>query len=147
MMIDLSGNWRKLSLVICILGKQALILALVISPQIPKVAGMFISLQKHKCFQTTIYSAIEVTKFLLNQGVEFARTESFCRRCDNLVKLGRRCDNPDVHVFGYNANALHIQRSVIYVWEQLSGNKFCCPELRYNFKLKIVPNDHANLPC
>lgn len=78
---------------------------------------MFISLQTYQGFQITIYSVIEVTKFLLNQGVEFVLTERFCQDqveeyFGNQRKLGRRCDNPDLHVFGYNTNVLHIQRSV-----------------------------------
>ena len=64
---------------------------------------MFISLQTYQGFQITIYSVIEVTKFLLNQGVEFVPTERF--RQDpveeyfgNQRKLGRQCDNPDLAI-------------------------------------------------
>ena len=78
---------------------------------------MFISLQTYQGFQITIYSVIEVTKFLLNQGAEFVLTERFCQDpveeyFGNQRKLGRRCDNPNLHVLGYNTNVLHIQRSV-----------------------------------
>jgi hypothetical protein len=78
---------------------------------------MFISLQTYQGFQITTYSVIEATKFLLSQGVEFIPTERFCQYpveeyFGNQRKLGRRCDNPDMQVFGYNANVLYIQRSV-----------------------------------
>ena len=87
---------------------------------------MFISLQTYQGFQTTVYSVIEVTKFLLNQGVEFVLTERFCQDpveeyFGNQRKLGRRCDNPDMHVFGYSTNMLQIQRSVSCTYGNTKG--------------------------
>ena len=84
---------------------------------------MFISRQTHEGFQLTIYSVIEATQFLLQEGMEFVLTERFCH--DSLEeyfghqrKLGRRNDNPDIQAFGYNNNAIRIQRQV----SCLSGN-------------------------
>ena len=84
---------------------------------------MFISWQSHEGFQLTVYSVIEATQFLLQEGMEFVLTERFCQ--DSLEeyfghqhKLGRRNDNPDIQAFGYNNNAIRIQRQV----SCLSGN-------------------------
>lgn len=63
------------------------------------------------------YSIVEATKFLLNEGVEYVITERFCQGSveeyfGSQRKLGRRCDNPDIRMFGYNDNTIRIQRSV-----------------------------------
>lgn len=67
-------------------------------------------------FKISVFSAIEATKFLRQEGMEFVQTEWFCqdpaeeyfrKQC----KIGRRSDNPDIHVFGYN-NAIRIHRTV-----------------------------------
>lgn len=62
---------------------------------------MFISWQTQEGFQFTVYSVIEATQFLLQEGMEFVLTERFCQ--DSLedyfghqCKLGRRNDNPDI---------------------------------------------------
>ena len=78
---------------------------------------MFISWQAYEGFKITVHSVIEVTKFLLQEGVEFVLTERFCQDTleeffGNQRKLGRRSDNPDIRAFGYNSNTIRIQRSV-----------------------------------
>lgn len=75
---------------------------------------MFISWQTYEGFKI---SAIEATKFLLQEGMQFVLTERFCQDpteeyFGNQHKMGRRSDNPDVHAFGYNNNAIRIQRTV-----------------------------------
>lgn len=50
---------------------------------------------------------IEATKFLLNEGMEFVLTERFGQDAleeyfGNQRKLGKRCDNPDIRMFGNN---------------------------------------------
>ena len=40
---------------------------------------MFIWWQTHEGFQLTVYSVIEATQFLLQEGVEFVLTERFCQ--------------------------------------------------------------------
>lgn len=78
---------------------------------------MFLSWQTHEGIKMTAHSAIEATKFLLQEGTEFVLTERFCQDpleeyFGNQRKLRRRSDNPDIHAFGYNANTLRIQRTV-----------------------------------
>ena len=78
---------------------------------------MFISWQTHEGLKITVYSVIEATKFLLQEGVEFILTERFCQDSveeyfGNQRKLGRRNDNPDLKAFGYNNNTIMIQREV-----------------------------------
>ncbi|KAK3754384.1 hypothetical protein QZH41_002038 [Actinostola sp. cb2023] len=78
---------------------------------------MFISWQTFEGFKITVYSAIEVTKFLLAEGMEYVLTERFCQDpveeyFGNQRKLGRRSDNPDIKMFGYNDNTIRIQRAV-----------------------------------
>lgn len=105
---------------------------------------MFILWQTHEGFQLTVYSAIEATQFLLQEGVEFVLTERFCQ--DSLeeyfghqCKLGRRNDNPDIRAFGYNNNAIRIQRQVscqsgntrgrkdrTRAWEQVTDDPIPC---------------------
>ncbi|PFX13698.1 TNF receptor-associated factor 6 [Stylophora pistillata] len=78
---------------------------------------MFLSWQTYESFYISVHSAVEETKFLLQEGFEFALTERFCQ--DPLEeyfggqwKLGRRSDNPDIKAFGYNSNTLRMQRTV-----------------------------------
>lgn len=78
---------------------------------------MFISWQTYEGFQITVHSVIEVCKFLLQEGMEYVLTEGFCQDiveeyfgCQR--KLGRRNDNPDIRTFGYNDNAIRIQRAI-----------------------------------
>ena len=78
---------------------------------------MFISLQTYEGLHITVNSLIEVTKFLLTSGMSFLLTERFTqdvleeyfgRHCG----LGRRNDNPTLTQFGYQSNAIRMQRSV-----------------------------------
>lgn len=78
---------------------------------------MFISWQTYEGFQMTVHSVIEVCKFLLQEGMEYVLTEHFCQDifdeyfgCQR--KLGRRNDIPDICTFGYNDNAIHVQRAI-----------------------------------
>ena len=70
-----------------------------------------------KGFKITVHSAIEATKFLLEEGMEYVLTERFCHDpveeyFGNQRKLGRRNDNPDVYSFGYHDNTIRIQRTI-----------------------------------
>ena len=78
---------------------------------------MFLSWKTYERFQITTYSVIEATKFLLQEGMEYVLTERFCQDpieeyFGSQRKIGRRCDNPDIKMFGYNDNTIRIQRSV-----------------------------------
>ncbi|XP_065649371.1 uncharacterized protein LOC136078177 [Hydra vulgaris] len=80
-------------------------------------AKMFISHQTHEGLIMTCNSIVEVTRFLLAEGMSYVLTNRFCQ--DPLEKyfsaqrqIGRHSDNPDAKQFGYNSNAIRIQRSV-----------------------------------
>ena len=80
-------------------------------------AKMFISWQTHEGQKITVYSLIEAVKFLLQEGMEYVLSEKFCQDpCEEYFgvqrSLGRRCDNPDSQIFGYNDNAIRIQRHI-----------------------------------
>ena len=78
---------------------------------------MFISKQTHVGIQTTVPSLVECVKFLLSNGMPYVLTERFNQ--DNVEEyfgqqrsIGRRCDNPTMQQFGYNANIIRTQRFV-----------------------------------
>ena len=67
--------------------------------------------------QITTHSIVEATKFLLEEGVEYVLTEQFCQDVieeyfGGQRTIGRRNDNPDIGMFGYNDNTIQIQQSV-----------------------------------
>ena len=91
-------------------------------------AKMFLSWQTYEGFNITVHSAIEVVRFLLEEGMEFVLTERFCQ--DPLEEyfgkqrqLGRRSDNPDIHQFGYNSNTIRIVRSISCQSGNIKGRK------------------------
>ena len=56
---------------------------------------------------------MEATKFLLQEGMEYVLTERFCQDpieayFGSQQKIGRRSNNPDIKMFGYNDNTIHI---------------------------------------
>ena len=78
---------------------------------------MFISWQTYEGVMITVYSVIEVVRFLLEEGFQAVLTERFCQDpveeyFGSQRKLGRRCDNPDLAQFGFNDNTIRIQRNV-----------------------------------
>ena len=80
-------------------------------------ARMFISYQTYEGFQITVYSIIEVVKFLLGEGMEYVLTERFCQDpveeyFGEQRQLLRRSTNPNFQQIGYNDNAIRIKRSV-----------------------------------
>ena len=86
-------------------------------------ARMFISRQTHEGSKISIYSMIDLVKFLLNAGVGYVLTNRFCQ--DPVEQyfgkqrgMGRRSDNPTIYNFGYNDNTIRMQRSNI----QIQGN-------------------------
>ena len=89
---------------------------------------MFLSWQTYEGFQITTYSVIEATKFLLQEGMEYVLTERFFQDpieeyFGSQRKIGRRSGNPDIKMFGYNDNTIHIQRSVSYQSGNTRGRK------------------------
>lgn len=80
-------------------------------------AKMFLSLQTYAGFKITVNSIIEVTKFLISEGLEFVLSEKFCQ--DPLEEYfghqrarGRYSDNPTVQSFGYNDLTIAAQRDI-----------------------------------
>eukprot|EP00794_Sanderia_malayensis_P002054 gene2054-2330_t len=74
----------------------------------------------------TVHSVIEATKFLLQSGFEFVLTEKFNQ--DVVEKyfsrqrsLGKRNDNPSLYQFGYNANTIRMQCSIVPVTGNSKG--------------------------
>ena len=87
---------------------------------------MFISRQTYVGLKTTIYSLVECVKFLLQSGMHCVLTERFNQ--DNVEEyfgkqrsMGCRSDNPNMHQFGYNANAIRIQCSICVTTGNTSG--------------------------
>ena len=83
-------------------------------------AKMFISKQTFKGLTITVYSIINITKFLLHEGMEFVLTEKLFQdvieeHFGRQRNLGRRNDNPTVRQFGYNDNTSRMQRPVVPV--------------------------------
>ena len=111
---------------------------------------MFISWQTYEGLKITCHSAIEATKFLLQEGIDFVLTERFCQDpaeeyFGQQRQLGRRNDNPDICQFGYNAHTIRIQRSVFSqsgntrgrrdkrkAWESVSDEKLPCRKTKRN---------------
>ena len=86
-------------------------------------ANMFIPEQTYEGILITTYSVISAVKFLLSQGFSYVLTERFCQDpAEEFFSVqrqhGRRNENPDLKEFGYNTNAIRIQRNVSYT----SGN-------------------------
>ena len=54
---------------------------------------------------------MEATKFLLQEGMKYVLTERFCQDRIEVYfssqrKIGRRSNNPDIKMFGYNDNTI-----------------------------------------
>ena len=79
---------------------------------------MFISWQTYEGLQISVFSVIEATKFVLQEGMEFVLIERFCQDpaeeyFGNQRKLGRRSDNPDISSFGYNNNTIRTREQYL----------------------------------
>ena len=81
---------------------------------------MFISWQTYEGFQISVFSVIEATKFLLQEGVEFVLTERFCQDpaeeyFGNQRKLGDMSRNAHNNKNGKNGKMLNI----IMSWKEI----------------------------
>ena len=93
-----------------------------------ELAKMFISWQSYEGLQRTCFSVVEATKFLLKEGLEYIYTERFSQDCLEEYfgcqrKIGRRNENPDMNMFGYNTNTLRVQRSISCETGNTQGRK------------------------
>ena len=87
---------------------------------------MFISQQTYEGLQITAKSAVDLSRYLLSSGMKFMLTEKFNQ---DVVEeyfmrqrsLGRRNENPDLYQFGYQANTIRIQRSVVPMTGNTAG--------------------------
>ena len=87
---------------------------------------MYLSWQTDEGLRITVYSLIEATKFLLDQGFDYVLSERFCQDVveeyfGRQRSLGRRNDNPTLHQFGYNDNTIRIQRTTATVMGNTRG--------------------------
>lgn len=78
---------------------------------------MFLTHQTYKGLVMTVHGFVEATKFLLNNGVPHVLSHAFCQ--DPLENhfgrhrgMGRRCENPTLHTFGYQENKMLVQRGL-----------------------------------
>ncbi len=79
---------------------------------------MFLAHQTYEGLQITSKSSIDMTRYLISQGVPFVLTE----HCNQDVaeeyfmrqrSLGRRSDNPDLREFGHQDRTIQMQRSIV----------------------------------
>ena len=85
-------------------------------------ARMFLSIQTYKGLQITVKSVIDLTEFLLGEGLVGVLTERFCQ--DDLKEYfgyqraqGRRSDNPTPADFGCNDLRISVLRDIAPVAE------------------------------
>ena len=79
---------------------------------------MFLSWETFEGLQITVWSVVECVKYLLNSGLKFVLIEKFNQDVvdeyfNRKRGSGRRNDNPTLLEFGYNANTIRVQRSVV----------------------------------
>ena len=109
---------------------------------------MFLSWQTYEGYKISVHSVIEAIKLLLQEGMEFVLTERFCQDpveeyFGKQRKIGRRSENPDIRMFGYNNNTIRIQRSVSCqsgntrgrkdkrkAWQEVSDDKLQCRKVK-----------------
>lgn len=89
---------------------------------------MFLSWATYEGFQLTVQSTIESTKFLLGEGMDYVLTERFCQDpveefFGKQGQVGRRSDNPEMNQFGYNSNAIRIERSISHQSRNTRGRR------------------------
>ena len=104
---------------------------------------MLISQQTFEEFKVTSNAIVEVTKFLSSEGGEFVFTERFCQdeieeyfRNERL--LGRRSDNSDLQMFGYNKITICIQKNVSFT--------SCNTRGRYDKRKNMINTDNTPVP-
>ena len=79
---------------------------------------MFISWQTYEGFQRSVYSSVEVCKFLLQNDVQYVLSERFCQDdLENYFGRQRACywlssNNPTIRDVGYKDNTIKTQVSV-----------------------------------
>ena len=72
-------------------------------------------------FECTIYKRAQTCKVLLDVLTERFNQDNVEEYFGKQRPMGRRSDNPNMHQFGYNANAIRIQRSICVTTGNISG--------------------------
>ena len=90
-------------------------------------ANMFISWQTFEGIKITVYSMIELIKYLLSNGVSYILTERFCQDpLENYFgsqrSMGARKDNPPLRDIGYNDNTIRNQKVFRPIQGNVAGN-------------------------
>ena len=103
---------------------------------------MFISKRTYDGLRMTVHSTVELVKYLLNNGFDFVLTERFCQdileaHFGDHRKLGRRSQNPDIDMFGYQTQHLRVQKQVTTT----SGNT------RGRYDNNLTWENYSNEPC
>ena len=87
---------------------------------------MFISCQTYEGFVITVYSMVEVTRYLLSKGVP----EVLSNRINQDIleehfgqhrSLGRRNENPSSYAFGYQENIVRDRKTIMKITGNTSG--------------------------
>lgn len=100
--------------------------------------NMFISWQTYEGIKITTQSVIELTKYLIQNGVSYVLTERFCQDpLENYFgrqrSMGRRKDNPTIRDFGFNDNTIRNQK----IFYPIAGN--CRPDEENDVDMDINP--------
>lgn len=81
---------------------------------------MFLSLQTYRGLVMTVKSFVEVTRYLLSNGVPFVLSHKFCQ--DPLEEhfgrhraIGRSAENPNLFQFGHQENSIRLQRQMALI--------------------------------
>nr|XP_006814529.1 PREDICTED: uncharacterized protein LOC102801316 [Saccoglossus kowalevskii] len=82
----------------------------------PQRSAMFISRQTMEGLKMTVKSFVETTKYLLNHGVQYFLSEKLCQdpleaHFSNHRHRGGANNDPNVQAFGYQENAIRLQKS------------------------------------
>ncbi len=106
-------------------------------------AKMFISWQTHEGLKISVFSLIGLVRFLLENGANYVLSNKLCQDAveeyfGHQRALGRRCDNPTIRDFGYNANKLRIQK---YLSPNTQGNTQGSKKTKKDTKWKSVTNE------
>lgn len=140
-MAGFSGYWN--SLITLRPGKKHVTTDLAISTRMQGAKCLSCG-KLMKVFSSQSILLLRLHNFSSKKGWSFVLTERFCQ--DSLEeyfghqrKLGRRNDNPDIRAFGYNNNAIRIQRQVscqsgntrkrkdrTRAWEQVTDDPIPC---------------------
>lgn len=111
--------------------------------------NMFLSPQTYEGIKITVYSTVELIKYLLSNGVPYVLTERLCQDpLENYFGRQRACGgrktNMDVLAFGYNDNNIRNQKIFKPIQSKCSTIQFF---FRENKATYIIQNIHHTVRC